>query len=248
MIFGSETASAALDPPGARDRRPARRQRIAGHAEVVDDAAALDVALRSPRSVRIGRAFPEAVVRGIGIDQDAGRAVLLRRQRLEAAIAVRHRVADQHDLAFDVDAVLREPVVVGRVAAAGVDDRRGDVAGRRVGVVAAIPVSRAENGSPSIASSFIVARHRARATIISTCTSVGYGSSTSCSTISTCSRPYSRQRSRTHSASTRSRGEPATCGSAVSSACASRAFAADGSERNRYSRRRSAADERAVKP
>ena len=37
--------------PGSR--RPAGRQRIARHEEVVDDAAALDVAVGSPRAVRI---------------------------------------------------------------------------------------------------------------------------------------------------------------------------------------------------
>src|SRR5207249_11666373 len=64
----------------------------------------------------------------------------------------------------------------------------------------------------------------------------------------TCSRPASRQRSRIHSASARSRREPATCGSDVRNACASRALSAEGSPRKRRSVARSADDERAVKP
>ena len=83
----------------------------------------------------IHRALAGAVVGRIGIDQDPGGAALLRRQRLEAAVAVRHRVADEHDLAAHVDAAAGERVVVRRIAAARVDDRRGDVAGRGVGVI-----------------------------------------------------------------------------------------------------------------
>ncbi len=114
---------------------PPGRERVAGHHEVVHDAAALDVALRSPGTFRVHRPLARAVVFRIGIDQDPGGASLLRRQGLEAAIAVRHRVADERDLAADVDAAAGKGVVVGRIAAARVDDRRGDFAGRRVRVI-----------------------------------------------------------------------------------------------------------------
>jgi hypothetical protein len=87
------------------------------------------MALRSPRAVRIHLAFPIPVVGGIGIDKDAGGAALLRRQGLEAAIAVRDRVADERDLAAHIDALLCEPLVVSGVAAAGEHDLGGDVAG-----------------------------------------------------------------------------------------------------------------------
>src|SRR5439155_26307905 len=60
--------------------------------------------------------------------------------------------------------------------------------------------------------------------------------------------PYSRQRSRTQPASTRSRGEPATCGSAVRKAWASRSLSGDGRARKRRSIDRSRTAERAVKP
>ena len=123
------------DPAGVRQRRPSGRQRVAGHEEVVHDAAALDVALGPPRTLRVHLAFHVPVVRGIGIDQDSCGAALLSGQRLESTVAVGHRVAHQRDLAAHVNPARREPVVLGRVAAAGVDDRRGDVARGRVGVV-----------------------------------------------------------------------------------------------------------------
>ena len=56
-IFGSDTASSLRNAPRAGHRRPARRQRIAGHQEVVRDAARLNVALVAPRAVRIDRAL-----------------------------------------------------------------------------------------------------------------------------------------------------------------------------------------------
>jgi hypothetical protein len=116
--------------------------RIARHAKVVDDASALNVALGTPRSVRIGRAFLEAIVGRVGVDQDAGGTALFRRQRLETTIAVRDRIAHEHDLAPDVDAALREPVVVVRVPAAGVNEWRGDIARRRIRVIRDAGVTR----------------------------------------------------------------------------------------------------------
>ena len=96
-----------------------------------------------------------------------------------------------------------------------------------------MPTSRAVNGSPATASSFNVARQGVERSPWPGAASPPArrshtDSRTSCSTISTCSSPYSRHRSRTHSASTRSRGDPATCGAAVRYACASRARLAGG--------------------
>src|SRR5207247_597706 len=81
--------------PAAGQRGPAGGQRIARHEEVVHDAAALNVALGSPRSIRIRLPLLEPIVCRIGVDQDAGGAAPLGRQRLEAAIAVRHRIPHQ---------------------------------------------------------------------------------------------------------------------------------------------------------
>ena len=69
-----------------------------------------------------------AVLLRIRIDDHRRRAFALGGQRLESAVAVRVRVADDDDLPFRIDAVLAEHVVVGRIAAVGVDHRRGDVA------------------------------------------------------------------------------------------------------------------------
>ena len=189
MIFGSDDRVRRRDPLRAGHRCPAGRERIARHAEVVDDAAALDVAVGPPRTVRVGLAFLEAVFRGIGVDEDARRAALFRRERLEAAIAVRHRVADQDDLAAHVDAVIGEPGVVGRVAAVRrrrparsrrpTRSRRGRRRRRRA--------RRTDRRRPRLPSSTRATRVGADA--VSTSTSIGYGSRTSCSTISTCSRP-----------------------------------------------------------
>ena len=102
-------------------------------------------------------------------------------QRLEPAIAVRHRVADEHDLALDVDAVRCEPVVVFRVAAGRVDDRRVDFARLRVRVVVQHRLCRYRDRR-RIGSSVSARLPRPRP-LISTLTSSGHGSSTSCWTI-----------------------------------------------------------------
>ena len=102
------------------------------------------MALGTPRTVRIHLPLLEPVVGRIGVDEDAGGAALFGGERLEAAIAVRHRVADQRDFSAHVDAVRGEPVVVRRVAAVRVDDRRRHVARRRVCVVRDADVSRRE--------------------------------------------------------------------------------------------------------
>ena len=120
---------------GARDGGPAGRQRVAGNQEIERDAAALDVAFGPPRARRIRLPLAESIVRRVRVDEDAGQAALLRRQRLEPAIAVGHGVADERDLAPEIDALGGQPVVVLRVPAAGVDDLAGDVAGCRERVV-----------------------------------------------------------------------------------------------------------------
>src|ERR1017187_4785247 len=63
---------------GAFHRSPPGRERIAGNQEVVSDRSALDVALGSPWPIWKHFAAREAVLSRIGIDQQAGGALLLR--------------------------------------------------------------------------------------------------------------------------------------------------------------------------
>ncbi len=112
-------------------RRPARRQRVAGDDEVVGDGAALDVTRRAPRTLREDVALAVAVIHRVGVDDQRRDAAPLGLPGLETTIAVGVRVADDGDLAAGVDALCDQSVVVLGVAAVGVDDVRGDVAGAR---------------------------------------------------------------------------------------------------------------------
>ena len=131
MIFGTEAACSMGMRFAPGNRGPARSQRIAGHHEVVGDRAALDVVFRAPRAVGNDLAFFESVFGRIAVDENRGRAFALRGERFESAIAVRIRVAHEDDLAFHIDAVLAQQIVVVRIAAVGVDHGRGDLAGDR---------------------------------------------------------------------------------------------------------------------
>ena len=135
MIRGSETASfiSIRRAPGS-EAHPGV-ERISRDEKVVDGAAALNVALGPPRPLRIHAPFPRAVVGGIRVDEQAGGAAPLSGERLEAAIAVWHRVANERDPSADVDSAGRERVIVGRIAAARIDDGRGDISRRGVRVV-----------------------------------------------------------------------------------------------------------------
>ena len=86
-------------------------------------------------SVRIRLPLLVPIVRRIRVDEDAREPTLLRGERLEAAVAVGHRVANQRDFAPEVDALRGQPVVVLGIAAARVHDRRRDFTRRREGVV-----------------------------------------------------------------------------------------------------------------
>src|SRR5215207_7609125 len=119
------------DSLGAWDRGPPRCQRVAGDQEIERDAAALDVALGTPRARRVRLAFAESIVRRVRVDEDAGEPALLCRQRLEPAVAVGYGVAHECDLALQIDTLCRQPVVVLRVSAARVDHRASDIAGSR---------------------------------------------------------------------------------------------------------------------
>jgi hypothetical protein len=97
------------------------------------DRAALDAVGGSPRTVRVDATARVAVVGGIGVDQHALGAALLRLLGLDAAEGA--AVADEHAPVADVDAESLELGVVPRQAAVGVDDLTGHVARRRVRVV-----------------------------------------------------------------------------------------------------------------
>ena len=112
-------------------RRPAGRQRVAGDDEVVGDGAALDVARRAPRAPREDVALAITVIHRVGVDDQRRNAAPFSFPGLETAIAVGVRVADDGDLAAGVDALCDQSVVVLGVAAVGVDDIRGDIAGAR---------------------------------------------------------------------------------------------------------------------
>ena len=121
-------------PRRPRDRRLARRQRIARVVEDVLDRAALDPVSRAPRPLRVDGALLEPVVGRIGVDQHALGAALLGLLRLDAA--ERAAVADEHDLVLDADAELVERRVVLRQPVVRVHDVAGHVARRRERVVA----------------------------------------------------------------------------------------------------------------
>ena len=65
----------------------------------------------------------ESVFGGIAVDENGGCAFTFGCERFESAIAVGIRVAHQHDLALDVDALLTEKFVVLGIAAVCIDQR-----------------------------------------------------------------------------------------------------------------------------
>ena len=123
-----------IEPRSAGNRGRAGGERVARVFEDVLDAAALDAVGVLPGAVGEDRALHEAVVLGVGVDDQALGALLLRDLGLHTAEAL--AVANEHDLARDVDAELLERLVVVGQAVVRVDELAGHVARRRVGVVA----------------------------------------------------------------------------------------------------------------
>ena len=108
-------------------------ERVAGEDGHVEDGAALGAEFGTPGALRIHVTLRVAVVSRIRVDQASDGAAFGGDLRLDAA--PRAAVARDHDLAFDVDAAFGEHVVVARHAVVHVDELRGDVAIRRIGVV-----------------------------------------------------------------------------------------------------------------
>src|SRR5690606_41743203 len=120
-----------IDPRGARCGGLTGGQRISRVLEDVLHAAALDAVGVAPRAVGVDLTSGESVVRGIGVQDDTGRAVLFGHFRLHTAEAL--PVAGQHDLAPDVHAHFGQPGVVVRQTVVDVHHVCGDVPGWGVG-------------------------------------------------------------------------------------------------------------------
>ena len=122
-----------VEPARAPDRRPTGRPRVPGEPRHVQDRAALHAAVVLERPFRVDLALRVAVVRRVGVDQAADGAALGRELGLDASEGP--AVADDDDLARDVDAVAFEPLVVLPEPVVRVDEFGLDVAVRRKGVV-----------------------------------------------------------------------------------------------------------------
>ena len=109
------------------------RQRIAGIKRHVRDAAALHAVLGPPGACGERLALKETVLMRIGIDQAADRAMLGGHFRLDAAPGM--EVARDDDFALYGNAHALEFFVIFRNAIVDVDQRRGDIAVDRIGVV-----------------------------------------------------------------------------------------------------------------
>ena len=127
------TASLERQALGVLGGADAGRQRVAGINRHVHDAAALHAVLGTAGPCGKDFALEVAVVVRVGIDEAADGAVLGRHLGLDAA--PRTAVARDHDGALDGDAQAVELLVVVGHAVVDVDQRRGDVAIDRVGVV-----------------------------------------------------------------------------------------------------------------
>ena len=100
---------------------------VAGVEREELDGAALHGGGGAVGAAGVDVAADVAVVGGVGVDEDAVGAVLLRDVDLDAAEVA--AVADDDDLVFDADAEFGELLEVGEGAVVGVDDVGGDVAG-----------------------------------------------------------------------------------------------------------------------
>ena len=110
---------------------PRRRERIAVPEPAVLSVSALQLVRRPPVAARPRVAARETVVGRIGVEEDSRGPALLRGVNLHRAMTL--PIARDDDLSAHVDAARRELRVVGRQPVVHIDDRRGDIARRRVG-------------------------------------------------------------------------------------------------------------------
>lgn len=122
----------AIETLCARRRGNTRCQRIAGIDRHVGDRSALRSVLVAIGALRIHVALEIPIVARIGVDETADRPMLGGNLRLDAA--PRSAVACDHDLAANLDAVLRQLVVILRNSVVDVHQLAGHVAVGRVGV------------------------------------------------------------------------------------------------------------------
>ena len=121
------------EPPGVRGRADAGGQWIARIDRHIHDAAALRPVGWTHRAVGKYLARAESVISGIGVDETTDGAVLSGDLGLDAA--PRFTVACDDDRALHRNAVALQDVVVLWPAVIHVDERAGDVAVDRVGVI-----------------------------------------------------------------------------------------------------------------
>ena len=134
------------EAPSALDGSPSRREEVACVQWQIHDRAALHPAVVFVRALGIDLARVVAVVGGVGEDQAADRPVLGGEFRLDAP--EHPAVANDDDLALDVDAVARQQFVVFARAVVDVDQFAGDIAVRRESVVRGQHVGGCAAGIP----------------------------------------------------------------------------------------------------
>ncbi len=121
----------------AGDGSPTGSRGITRNNVIVGYRAALNVTLRAPRAIGENFAMCVAVVGRIGINEQGSRVFPFRGERLEAAITVGIRIADENDFALYADAIFPKQIVILRIAAVRVDNFGGDVAGCGIAKVGA---------------------------------------------------------------------------------------------------------------
>src|SRR5581483_3154493 len=129
--FGYGYGLAKRNPLRAGDAGPARSERIAGNHEVISDCTALDMALWPPRTIGKCFALLVTIFGRVAVYQHSSGALSLCGKRLESTVAIGIRVADQNDLAFHLNAVLAQQVVIFGISAMRVHHGSSDLAGNR---------------------------------------------------------------------------------------------------------------------
>ncbi len=112
-----------------RRRRDIRRGGVARILEHVLHRAALHPGIRAPRAVGIFVTLEVAVIRRIGIDDDAGCSSLLRQVDLDPAEI--HSVANQNDLSRNADVHVLQLLEIFRAPVIDIDSVGGHVTGGR---------------------------------------------------------------------------------------------------------------------